>query len=63
MKYTHDEENQPNLLENLEALSRRSPAISGDLGSVLGDEDDSWMLLANNARIDIEAECWGRRLA
>lgn len=63
MKYAHDEENQPNLLENLEALSHGSPLYSGDLGSILGDEDDRWMLLENNARIDLEVECWGRRLA
>lgn len=63
MKYAHDEENQPNLLENLEALSRRSPVYDGDLGAVLGEEDDTWMLLENHHRIDIEVECWGRRLA
>ena len=63
MKYQHDDENQPNLLENLEALSLHSPLYSGDLGSILGDEDDAWMLFEKNTRIDLEVECWGRRLA
>jgi len=63
MKYAHDDENQTNLLENLEALSRHSPLYSGDLGSVLGDEDDAWMLFEKNTRIDLEVECGGRRLA
>jgi len=63
MKYAHDDANQSNLLENLEALSQGSPLFGGDLGAVLGDEDDSWMLFQDNSRIDLEVDCWGRRLA
>ncbi len=63
MKYENDEENQPNLLENLEALSHHTPLYGGDLGALLVDEDDVWMLFESNTRIDLEVECWGRRLA
>lgn len=63
MKYAHDDANQSNLLENLEALSRHSPLLGGDLGTILGEDDDVWMLFEKNTRIDLEVECWGRRLA
>jgi hypothetical protein len=64
MKYTHhDDDNEKNLLENLEALCRKRTAFPGDIASVLSGHDDSWMLMDRNARIDLEVDCWGRRLA
>ena len=58
-----DHHDQNELLDNLEALSRQKALFGAPGGSLLGEEDDRWMLLDRNARIDLEVECWGRRLA
>ena len=61
--YQHDDETETNLLENLEALCHGSPVFTVDAEAFLFDEDDQWMLLEMHQRINIEVECWGRRLA
>ncbi|MAQ15419.1 MAG: hypothetical protein CMN30_11570 [Sandaracinus sp.] len=62
-KYTNENENQDEILNNLEALCRQNALFGPDGASTLGDEDDGWMGMDRNRRIELQFECVGRRLA
>ncbi len=65
MQYdNHEDETQEDILGNLAAISADKPSFPSKTADSVWDEDDTWMATsASNARIDIEVECWGRRLA
>lgn len=65
MKYeNHDEDSHHDILNNLAMISADSQAFPVKSTESLWEEDDAWMVSqALNARIDMEVECWGRRLA
>lgn len=65
MQYdNHEDDSHEDILTNLARISAVSPSFPTNTVESVSDEDDAWMVSqALNARIDIEVECWGRRLA
>jgi hypothetical protein len=60
------EDHEQSIFEGLDCLCRPDTVLPPSWAETLGEDELDWSFVGRavtNTRIDIEIECWGRRLA